>query len=131
MTAAQLTAPFLPVRLLGVAAAVAAANPSAAPASLHVGLASAGALAGWFAAAPVVARPVTRDFRWPALLRRHRATAFGALVLLLYVVGGRPRAWWQMGLDVLLFTSWLLSTEALAGGPRPGGCCAAAPRWPR
>jgi hypothetical protein len=112
-------------RGLGAAMALAAADPA--------GLAHAGyllvssvvrlvflalmLLVAWFAAPPVVARPVTGDPRWASKLSRHRNTVLAAGFVLAVGIGSPPT--WMMFCDAALLTAYLLFVDAAAGGP-PG-----------
>jgi hypothetical protein len=112
-------------RGLGTALALAAADPAGL---VHAGyllvssivrliLFAVMALVAWFAATPVVARPVTGDPRWASKVSRHRNTVL-AVGFLVAVAIGSP-ATWMMFCDAALLLAYLLFVDAAAGGP-PG-----------
>ncbi|WP_052433882.1 hypothetical protein [Streptacidiphilus melanogenes] len=112
-------------RGLGAALALAAADPA--------GLAHAGyllvssvvrlvlialmVLVAWFAAPPVVARPVSGDPRWASKLSRHRNTVLAVGFVLVVAIGSPPT--WMMFCDAALLLAYLLFVDAAAAGP-PG-----------
>ncbi|WP_052442876.1 hypothetical protein [Streptacidiphilus neutrinimicus] len=112
-------------RGLGAALALAAADPA--------GLAHAGyllvssivrlillavmVLIAWFAAPPVVARPVTGDPRWASKLSRHRNTVLAVGFVVVVAIGSPPT--WMMFCDAALLLAYLLFVDAAAAGP-PG-----------
>ncbi|MCZ4120651.1 hypothetical protein [Streptomyces sp. H39-S7] len=109
--------PVWPVRGLGVALALAACDPhltgSVTPGDVVPPLAAV-ALA-WWAAPPLVRRPVQYSARKAALLSQHRNTVFavGCVVLAAF---STPPVWLASCVAALLLT-YLLIVDACAAGP--------------
>ncbi|MDJ0340573.1 hypothetical protein QMK19_11180 [Streptomyces sp. H10-C2] len=112
-----LQAPVWPVRLLGIALAVASCDP-ALPADLSVAgvlrPAAAAALA-WWAAPAVTRRPVQYSARKTALLSAHRNTVFAVSCVVLAAFS-TPPPWLACCVSALLLT-YLLIADACAAGP--------------
>ena len=112
-------------RGLGAALALAAADPAGL---VHAGyllvssvvrliLFAVMGLVAWFAAPPVVARPVIGDPRWASKVSRHRNTVLAVGFLVAVAIGSPPI--WMMFCDAALLLAYLLFVDAVAGGP-PG-----------
>ncbi|SEM08923.1 hypothetical protein [Streptacidiphilus jiangxiensis] len=112
-------------RGLGLAMALAAADPvnlvhAGAPLEagiVRIVLLALMALAAWFTAAPVVARPVTGDHRWASALSRHRNTVLAVGFVVAVALGDPPV--WMMTCDAGLLLAYLLFVDGAAAGP-PG-----------
>jgi hypothetical protein len=105
------------VRLLGVVLAVLVTDPTSwgsrpVPYLTFTVLA---AVAAWFGADPLTARPVAISFRWRSRLSRHRNTAFAVMCVVLAAFNRPPD--WLAGCDVALLLTYLLCVDALAAGP--------------
>ncbi|WP_051944502.1 hypothetical protein [Streptacidiphilus rugosus] len=121
---AALRSETLAGRGLGAAMALAAANPvwlseSTTVPRLVVWLLLLGVFGtvAWFAAPPVVARPVTGNVLWRTQLSRHRNTVLA--VGFVVVVAPTAPPVWLMAWDAALLLAYLLFVDAAAGGP-PG-----------
>ncbi|MEZ0064712.1 hypothetical protein ABIA32_000700 [Streptacidiphilus sp. MAP12-20] len=71
----------------------------------------------WFAAPPVVARPVTGDVLWRSRLSRHRNSALAVGFVVAAALTSPPV--WLMACDAALLLTYLLFVDAAAAGP-PG-----------
>ncbi|WP_052440626.1 hypothetical protein [Streptacidiphilus anmyonensis] len=112
-------------RVLGAALALAAADPAGLAHAGYLLVSSVVRLAlvvvmgliAWFAAPPVVARPVSGDPRWASKLSRHRNTVLAVGFVVVVAIGSPPT--WMMFCDAALLLAYLLFVDAAAGGP-PG-----------
>ncbi|QMU75780.1 hypothetical protein GXW83_08545 [Streptacidiphilus sp. PB12-B1b] len=109
--------PEWPLRLLGCVLALAVTDPAGwFSGSLGRLLLPVFAIAGAVAAAgPMTARPVVRDSRLRAQIPRHRNTLFvvGCVVLAALI----PPPGWLAACDTALLLCYLLSLDAVVGGP--------------
>lgn len=113
---APLSGDRLAARCLGTALAVAACNPPAAvrvtPAAL-VGIALV-AVAAWWAAPMVDARPVQTSLRWFQVAERRRTTLLAAGSVVLAAVSDPPV--WLAACVTGLFVAYLLVTDVWTRG---------------
>lgn len=116
-TQAPVAGPAQPARLLGIVVALVVTDPSswASRPLPDLVVPAFAALAAWFAATPLTARPVALGFRWHTRLSRHRNTAFAVLCVLLAAVYQPPT--WLAACDTALLLSYLLAVDAAAAGP--------------
>ncbi|NEA57852.1 hypothetical protein G3I60_27765 [Streptomyces sp. SID13666] len=109
--------PVRPVRGLGVALALAACDPAVtgSPTMGDVLTPLAAVVLAWWAAPPLVRRPVQYSARKAALLSQHRNTVFavGCVVLAAF---SAPPVWLASCVTALLLT-YLLIVDACAAGP--------------
>lgn len=109
--------PVWPVRGLGVALALAACDPAvtSSPTMGDVLTPLAAVVLAWWAAPPLVRRPVQYSARKAALLSQHRNTVFavGCVVLAAF---SAPPVWLASCITALLLT-YLLIVDACAAGP--------------
>lgn len=109
--------PVWPIRGLGIALALAACDPALSthmtPADV---LPPAAAIAlAWWAAPPLVRRPVQYSARKAALLAQHRNTVF-AVACVVLAAFSTPPVWLASCVAALLLT-YLLIVDACAAGP--------------
>jgi hypothetical protein len=111
------TLPNWTVLLLGVALALAAANPASLASRGPAGwllLLAAVATAVW-AAPAVVQRPASAAVQWTSRLIRHRNTMFAVACTALAAFSD-PAVWLTV-VDAALLLAYLLAVDALAAGP--------------
>ncbi|GAA1949479.1 hypothetical protein [Kitasatospora viridis] len=121
----------LPSRFLGAVLLVASVDPMAAQGgTARTVLAVAGALFGWWAAAPLTARPVAPSARLGMRIMRHRNTVLAVAAVVLAAIGNPP-AWLAVAVTALLL-GYLLHVDARGHAHLPAGpaatvaACAAA-----
>ncbi|AUG82072.1 hypothetical protein CFP65_7494 [Kitasatospora sp. MMS16-BH015] len=104
-------------RPVALALALAAADPSllATTPRLGVTLALPALALAWWAGPVTVGRPVRHSARWPAMLARHRNTAFAAGAVILTALTAPPV--WVLACVAALLLGYLLLVDAVAAGP--------------
>ncbi|MDF9815117.1 hypothetical protein [Streptomyces sp. SPB162] len=109
--------PVWPVRGLGIALALAACDPAvtASPTPGHVLPPLAAVALAWWAAPPLVRRPVRYSARKAVLLSQHRNTVFAVSCVVLAAFS-TPPVWLASCVAALLLT-YLLIVDACAAGP--------------